>query len=280
MLKTIPLSCIILLCISCTRYQYTTLSSSSTATNDKLEFVAENDSLRLVYNFYGQNAPINITIQNKLQVPVYVDWQRSALVVNDHAISYVPNEMKIQGAFYSESYNSNYRGSSFGMTSGSIDATASLPRTFNIIPPQTYITNTPMGVTNKLIENVPDTAYHRVNYTMIDGYSVPVKMATFTEATSPLRFKSYITLMVGDSTSKPVAIEHTFYVSELITTSHDPESMWLTSAYRGNQFYLKEQTGYGKTMYGFGVIMGNAVYAATVESMYQVGNNIGNNIKR
>jgi hypothetical protein len=233
-----------------------------------------------MYSFYGENAPINITIQNKLQVPVYVDWQRSALVVNDMAISYVPNEMKIQGAFYSQSYNSIYRESNLGMTAGNIGATASLPRTFNIIPPQTYITNSPMGVTNKLIENVPDTAYRRVNYTMNDGYSVPVKMATFTEATSPLRFKSYLTLIVGDSANKPVAVEHTFYVSELITTTHDPESMWLTSAYRGNQFFLSEATGYGKTMCGFGVIMGNAMYAATVESMYQVGNNIGNNIKR
>jgi hypothetical protein len=280
MLKTIPLSCIILFCISCNRYQYTTISSSGTPMNDKLEFVSENDSLRLLYNFNGVDGPINITIQNKLQVPVYIDWQRSALVVNGHAISYVPSEMKIQGGFNGSSYNYNSRGSSYGATSGSLHATANLPTTKDFIPPQSYFTKSPMGVTNKLIENVPDTAFHKVNFTMMDGYSVPVKMATFTEATSPLRFRSYLTLMVGDSTNKPVAIEHSFYVSELINTTRSPQDIWLTSAYRGNQFYIKEPTGYGKAMAGFGVIMGSAVYVATVESMSQVGNNIGNNLSK
>jgi hypothetical protein len=160
------------------------------------------------------------------------------------------------------------------MTSGVINATASLPATVDFIPPQAIVSKSPMGVTNRMIGNVPDTAYHRVNFTMIDGYSVPVKVATFTEAASPLRFRSYLTLMVGDSTTKPLAVEHTFYVSELITTTHGPEDIWLNSAYRGNQFYIKEPTGYGKAMCGFGVIMGNAVYVATVESMYQVGSNL------
>src|SRR4051812_46882763 len=96
----IPLSVALLLCISCSRYQYATINGSSgITTNDKLEFVAENDSLRLVYNFNGANAPINITIQNKLQKPVYIDWQRSALIVNDKAISYVLSELKIEGGF-------------------------------------------------------------------------------------------------------------------------------------------------------------------------------------
>ncbi|WP_216823406.1 hypothetical protein [Niastella vici] len=240
--------------------------------NDRLEFVSENDSLRIVYNFNGQNAPININIQNKLHVPVYIDWQRSALVVNDKAISYMPAEMTIQGGFYGHSYNYGNRGSSFGSTAGSIHATASLPPTMDFIPPQSFIAKNPMGVTNKLIENVPDTAFHKINYAMVDGYSVPVKVATFSEASSPLRFRSYLTLMIGDSTTKPVAIEHSFYVSELLTTTHDPQSIWLTSAYRGNQFYVREPTGYGKTMTGFGVILGSAVVVATAESMSQVGN--------
>jgi hypothetical protein len=272
----IPLSVALLLCISCSRYQYATINGSSgISMNDKLEFVAENDSLRLVYNFNGVNAPINITIQNKLQKPVYIDWQRSALIVNDKAISYVPSEMKIEGGFSGSSYNYGNRGSSFSSTSGHIHAMASLPVTVDFIPPQSYLTKTPMGVTNRLIENVPDSAYRRVNFTITDGYAVPVKAATFTETSSPLRFRSYLTLMVGDSAAKPVTCEHTFYISQLIATSQPPQSIWLTSAYRGNQFYIKEQTGYGRTMTGFGVIAGTALLTATAESLGQAGSNTG-----
>ncbi|WP_208025508.1 hypothetical protein [Niastella caeni] len=275
MLKTLPLSVILLLCISCSRYQYTTISSSGVTMNDKLEFFSENDSLLITYNFNGCNAPVNITIQNKLQVPVYIDWQRSALIVNDKAISYVPTEMKISGGFNSNSYNFGNRSNTYGTTTGSIHATASLPPSVDFIPPQSYLAKNPMAVTNRLIENVPDTAYRRVKYAAADGFVIPVKMARFNETNTPLRFRSYLTLMVGDSTTKPIAYEHSFYISELITTTEPPQSIWLTSAHRGNQYYIKEATGYGKAMAGFGVIAGTAVYVATVESMSQVGNNVG-----
>lgn len=271
MLKTIPISVMLVLCISCARYQYSTISSAGVAMNDKQEFIAENDSLLILYNFNGANAPIHITIQNKLQVPVYVDWQRSALIVNDKAISYMPSELKIDGGFGGSSYNYGNRGSGYSVSGGHIHATASLPPSVDFIPPQSYLTKNPMGVTNKFIESVPDTAFRRVNYQFAEGFLTPVKMANFTEATSPLRFRSYLTLKVGDST-KSVTYEHSFYLSELITSSYGPETVWLSQAYRGNQFFIREVTGYGKAMTGFGVIAGAAVYTATVESMNQIGN--------
>lgn len=274
MLKNIPISVILVLCISCARYQYASISSDGVTMNDKREFVAENDSLLILYNFNGANAPINITIQNKLSVPVYVDWQRSSLIVNGNAISYLPNEMKIDGGFAAGSFNYGNRESGYRVTGGSLHATASLPSSVDFIPPQSYMTKNPMGVTNKFIENVPDTAFRRVNYQFAEGFLTKVKVANFTEATSPLRFRSYLTLKVGDST-KPVTYEHSFYLSELITSSYGPETVWLSQAYRGNQFFMREMTGYGKTMTGFGVIAGSAVYVATVESMNQIGNNIG-----
>lgn len=60
-----------------------------------------------------------------------------------------------------------------------------------------------------------------------------------------------------------------------ITTNYDPQNLWITSAYRGNQFYVREQTGYGRTLIGFGVVLGSALVVATAESMSQIGNNTG-----
>ena len=277
MLKKLPLPVILLFCISCARYQYTTVSSDGVTLNNKQEFQADNDSVRIIYNFNGLNAPINITIQNKLQVPVYIDWQRSALIVNDKAISYMPTEMQINGGFSGSSYNYGNRGSSIAVTNGHIHASASLPPSVDFVPPQSYFTKNPMGVTNKLIENVPDTTYHRVNYAASNGIVAKVKLASFTAANTPLRFRSYLTLIVGDSTTKPVVYEHAFYISEIITSTMGPGSLWGTASNLGNQFFIKEVTGYGRTMCGFGVIAGTAVYVATVESMSQIGskNNSG-----
>src|SRR5205814_10416655 len=104
------------------------------------------------YNFNGKDAPVNLTIQNKLNVPVYIDWRKSALIINDKAISYVPTMAPITGTINASSYNWNR---SFYTSNGSINAAVALSYQLDIIPPQTYITKSPLGVTNQLIENVP-----------------------------------------------------------------------------------------------------------------------------
>jgi hypothetical protein len=237
MIKYLPYTVILLLFNSCASYKYYTVTSAVIAQNDKHEFVIENDSLRLVYNFNGFSAPVNITIQNKLSVPVYIDWQRSALIVNDQAISYVPAEMRIDGGFQGGSYNYGNRASGYKTTSGEIHATASLPPSVDFMPPQTYLTKSQLRIPEKFIEPVPETAFHREKYQVVEGITFPVKKATFTEATSPLRFRSYLTIMVGESTTKPLSLEHSFYISELMTTGTVPTDMHIISAGKGNMFY-------------------------------------------
>src|SRR5438045_9585163 len=84
---------------SCSRYQYVTITSSDIRKNDKQEFVIENDSIRIQYNFNGADAPINIAIENRIDVPLYIDWPQSALIINNKAISYVPYTVRIEGVF-------------------------------------------------------------------------------------------------------------------------------------------------------------------------------------
>ena len=236
MIKYLPYTVILLFFNSCASYRYYTINSAGVTQNDKHEFVIENDSLRLVYNFNGFNAPVNITIKNKLSVPVYIDWQRSALIVNDQAISYVPAEMRIDGGFYGSSYKYG-NSSGYKTTSGQIQATASLPPSVDFMPPQTYLTKSQLSIPNRFIGQVPETAFYREKYKVMEGRTVFVKRANFTEATTPLRFRSYLTLMVGELTNKPLTLEHSFYISELMTTGAVPTDMHIISAGKGNMFY-------------------------------------------
>ena len=58
--------------------------------NERGDFVQENDTVRISYRFWGENAPVTITIYNKLDEPLYVDWGRSALIIDDVATTYDP----------------------------------------------------------------------------------------------------------------------------------------------------------------------------------------------
>ncbi|OQP59318.1 hypothetical protein [Niastella populi] len=243
---SLPITVIIwLLASSCSTYQYGTVSSAKMPMNEKQEFVYENDSLRLVYNFNGPNAPVNITVHNKLQVPLYIDWKKSAVVINDQAVSYVPSELRIEGGVQGSSYNTGTRtnGATFG--SGIIDATVSLPPAIDFVPPRSFFTRSPIGLTDRLIENVPESDFHRLKYQAAEGYRLKVKAAVFTEENSPLRFKSYLTLMVGEVTGKPVSYEHSFFLSRLMSTDQPPGIIWLNVPNRGNQFYISRTPSSG-----------------------------------
>lgn len=264
MKKNLPLLVpVLLLFASCSRFQYATISSPDIHTNDKMEFTTENDSFRLVYNFNGENAPINITVQNKMSVPVYIDWQKSALIVEDKAISYVPGEVPIQGSFHGSSWNTSItRGSGVSSSSGTIAGTVGVPQQIAFLPPGSYVSKAPMGVTNRFIESVPDTAWHKVKLIDPYGIPVPVKRAAFTEESSPLRFKSYLTVMIGAEKAQPVVFENSFYINELITSNQPLESVLPTQVYQGNRYYVKEATGFSAAATGFGVIAGVAAIAA------------------
>jgi hypothetical protein len=229
--KSLPLAVIpLLFCVSCatTTYQYSTLSSPDMLKNDRHEFVVENDSLRLTYNFSGKSGLIHISIQNKMGVPVYIDWQRSAVIANNKAKPYATPEMKVEGSFESSSYN--FR------NNGQLQATAVLPPTIEFIPPRAVSNKNPMYLSG-FNGRIPDTAFHKLNYPVADGGTVKVKKATFTETTSPLRFRSFITYMIGEPGTKPIAFEHSFYVSEIMNTGSGPIEMSVNSSNRGDQYY-------------------------------------------
>jgi len=266
MKKSLPLSVALIgLLSSCSVYQYATIESSSLNKNDKQEFVTENDTLKLVYNFNGINAPINITVQNKLNVPISIDWQRSALIVNDTAISYVPGTVDIDGSLHGYAYRPYH--SSVSSEDANLHATAHLPEQQAFLPPHTLVNKMPMGVTNRILTNVPDSAFHKARFYVAEGLQVQVKYARFTETSAPLRFRSYLTVLVGEQPAKPVVYEHTFYISELINSGQGPENIWFPNVYRGNQYYVRESTGFGNAATGFGVIAGTAIVAGTVEAL-------------
>lgn len=89
------LSVVALLCMSsCSSYYYSVLESNDAVgeKNDDKDFVIENDSVCISYCFYGEDAPISITVYNKMDEPLFVDWQRSALILDDVATRLLPGE--------------------------------------------------------------------------------------------------------------------------------------------------------------------------------------------
>ena len=232
-----------------------TVSSREVRQNQANEFVFENDSVKLSYNFNGQDGPIKMKIRNKLQQPVYIDWKRSALIINDRAISYSPGTVAIEGTMAASSFS---WAKDYATTWGRVDATAQLPPDIEFIPPHTYVTKRLIGITNEALSNLPDSVFSKKKVPVMDGQSYEtIKQALFTAETSPLSFRSYLTIMVGDTLPRPVNYQHHFYVSELVKMTNPPNL--LDRDTRGDRFYVVQGAVNDSISMGYGIIGGRAI---------------------
>lgn len=246
---------------SCSKYQVNVLSSPNTTKNPQTgNFDFENDSVKISYSFYGINAPVDIQVYNKLDKPLYIDWQRSAVIIGDKAVSYASNKITIDGSI--EAYTNTFRlgrDNIWGdpsFTNGSINAVATLPKDVMFLPPHSQANSVTVHLTNGYL-SIADSALRREEATYRDDFAarkLSVKSANFTRENSPMLFKSYLTLYtVNNNEIRPVAYQQDFYVSRTVTTISDPKHFDEFTQKRGDYFINTKRTGYGKFMMGAGV---------------------------
>lgn len=259
----LPIFLIVLLALafsSCSKYYINTVSSTNLQSDQNTgKFKYENDSLLLTYSFFGENAPVHIEVQNKLNEPLYIDWSRSALVLNNKAVTFLGNKVDISGDFSADSYKWS---KSFQATDGSLNATAILPEGVAFIPPKSHIDRVPLMVTNAGFDNLPDSVYKERDMLYPLSGPIKVKSATFSEENSPLRFQSYLTFYTStDASVHRIAYMHNFFISKSIKTTARPSNVAEYNNKSGNLFYTSRRTGYAKAITG--VAIATAVVAGT-----------------
>jgi hypothetical protein len=245
---------------SCSRYQINVISSTNTNKNQQTgDFEFENDSVKISYSFYGPNAPVDVNVYNKLDNPLYIDWEKSAVIIGDKAISYASSDIGITGNV--DAQTNTYRGRNpvYGnpsYTTGSINAVASLPQHSTFLPPHSQGGNSSVHLTSGFLD-IPDSAYSKakmLNIFQDSSNMEKVKLANFESANSPLVFKSYLTLYLVNGTEvKPIAYQQDFYISRSFTTLTEPQNFSGYEQKRGDYFISSKPTEYAGIATGLGV---------------------------
>lgn len=239
---------------SCSSYYYSVLESNDTIgeKNGNRDFVIENDSVFISYCFYGEDAPISITVYNKMDEPLFVDWQRSALIIDDVATSYYQEKAPIQGqtesSYSGDAYrwNRNYSITD-GYSAGSFAGEIALPKGVSFIPPKSKVESTPLRLSNFPFDQIPKDQYTRQKFAKSNSSVVTVRVKKFTEEDTPLAFRSYLSLYTADQENgkrKYSTFESSFYVSQLIKTGNvSPASFDAGKKQAGDFFYVHNVKG-------------------------------------
>ncbi|GGB04668.1 hypothetical protein [Puia dinghuensis] len=209
----------------CNTYQYLTLDSSQIPKTDKHSFSWENDTMRLTYAFMGKGGNMNLIIFNKSSQPIYINWKKSALIRDEHSFSLFDP-------------HASFTGTETGKYVREINGVFVVPSGMDFIPPGTGITKDlpPVDQTGSFITFMPDSlVWHMA--TTFGGGQIKYQEASFDETRSPVRFKSYLTFMLGSENSPEFAETQSFYVSRVRQSKLSPELFGYQR--QGDQFFIR-----------------------------------------
>jgi hypothetical protein len=231
-MKQFLLSCIPFILSSCT-YQYVTLSSEQLSTNEKNDFVMENDTLKVTYRFNGDNSPVKITIYNKTNEPLEVNWRKSALILNGEALGYYSPNLFVKGSIEQDTANRFYGGRSF-LADVSADIHVNEPSQF--IPPQSSISKIPLSLPVHFVE-LPVDQLRKASLNSSNSYTIKYKKIEYSPEKSPISFRSYLNFNYGGDPVRAFSLDHHFYVSEIWQSAADPMNFPPQVLDRGDLIY-------------------------------------------
>jgi hypothetical protein len=92
---------------ACVVHVYQTKSKPDISKEAK--YVFENDTIQIAYDLWYPRGSMHFSIYNKLNIPIFIDWKNSALIINGNTINYWKDRTSTE-AVTSGSYGRGYYG--------------------------------------------------------------------------------------------------------------------------------------------------------------------------
>ena len=175
----------------------------------KSQYVFDNDTIRIEYNFWANKGLLSYRIYNKLNVPVYIDWKKSSFILNGQKLDYWMDETITHTSGYSY-------GAYLNLWISESSSIAIKPQRVLFLAPQSYINahrfiicpgaSPVAGGGNPTDIAVPG----------IPGRSIHIKEHEYDESASPLIFRNYLTYSLSEQLSAENYINNVFYVSKVL----------------------------------------------------------------
>ncbi len=239
----------------CSSYQYVSLVGSLPKNNEN-QFIRENDTVKITYSFTGNNCPVTIQVFNKLQIPIYVDWSKSSVIINGEKESLWTGSASI----YATTQGMNINWDKTTSTSiGDINGTLQRNEKVSFIPPRSFVNISRIFLMNGFF-NVREADSHSVVPLATTEDGDTGKKYLFQKKHTPLQFRTFISLSTKQNFSIPSYFENSFWVNQITQSLAKPNTLINKST---NQCYVWKTTAAGSII-GFTVVEVSILILAAV----------------
>jgi hypothetical protein len=175
--------------------------------------VLDNDTLTLRYNFASERGLMHLSIVNKLNQPLYIDWKRSSFIIGQDKVDYWRDvsDVQLSGALSSSS--------SLYYLGGQITRDDAV----GFIPPQIKLEKQQFVIIPNGTLRLPGTfTIEQEKANWIDRKKpVDVKVYAYNDDQSPLTFRNYLTLSTDKEFKTEFHIDTKFWASDVKVLPRD-----------------------------------------------------------
>lgn len=189
--------------------------SGSEISEENNFFTYENDSLKIVYSFWGERGNMTFFITNKFNKPLYIDWKKSSFIDDNQKFNYYEDRESSSAMAISKGGGSSTKwgygvfSSAFSTIMAANGITVKEER-ITFLPPKSYV----ISPRSFRIWNVN----YAIQIRQSESRRLGKKMfLTDVDNNTALHFRNFITYSTSESFTREQYIDNEFYVDRVTT---------------------------------------------------------------
>lgn len=203
-----------MLFFACAKREICYVSANDPQTKKDSVYTFENDTVRIRYAFWGERGVIGFSVYNKLSKPIYIDWKKSAYVINGVKYNYWSDRTIVSSRSASVSLPIASTYGWYGSVGGSTTEMAA-PERVTFLAPRSLVIYYSGLLWTGTIKPLPASAASAA-FTITNGKHIQARQLEYSSTTSPIRFRNFITFSVSENFADESYIDNGFYVSKIV----------------------------------------------------------------
>lgn len=210
---------------SCKTYVQVFETKSNNTISENNMYVFENDTLKIIYDFWHNRGILKFSIYNKLDKPLYIDWRKSSYIYNNMKINYWEEKefRKSNSSFYyssshyySSDYSPNYiSGNSSGSISGIQSTIITKTERVTFIPPKSTFVKNQFYIVGQRQFMIKDYSTIEMESEFREGKKFKILEKEYNSSETPFLFRNFLTISLSEDISDESYIDNEFYVSKI-----------------------------------------------------------------